>query len=49
MEKIAGEKAQKKDKEEKSGKKPYTKPSYEKKSTLYRDTAQIIIYYYYTW
>ena len=48
MEKVGDAKIQKKDKKEKSAKKPYVKPSYEKKSSLYRETGQVI-YYYYTW
>lgn len=38
------DKLQRKEKEEE--KKPYIEPSYEKKSSLYRDTGQIYYYYY---
>lgn len=30
----------------KTTKKPYVEPSYEKKSSLYKDTGQVIYYYY---
>jgi hypothetical protein len=47
MERKNRDELQRKEKEEeKVEKKPYIEPSYEKKSSLYRDTGQIYYYYY---
>jgi len=40
-------KEKEKEGEEKVEKKPYIEPSYEKKTSLYRDTGQVLYYYYY--